>query len=443
VRRVASRLTADQVIGLAPDSASVAAARKLATPAPWTGQGSSESAIWGLAKGSGANPYRVAVDLSGPAYSCSCPSRKIPCKHALGLLLLWSASDLPAGEPPGWAAEWLRHRGEHAEAAQARREQRASKEADPEARAARTAKRAATISAGLEDLDRFLADLVREGFATARERPWPWWDAQARRLVDSQAPALAERVRRLGSVLHAGRPDWPVRALAEAAALHLIVRAWQRGDEVPADLRDDLRTHVGWAFATDDVRQAAPPERGPWAVIGVRIELQDQLRVRRTWLRRPADGRVALLLDFAAGAAPFSFQCVLGTMIEGALYTYPGRAALRMAVDGELRIVGEWDGPAIGDDVDAALTQWGRAVAADPFVSRIAVALHDVVPVNSRDRWWVRQVDGTSLPLAAEDDIWPLVSLAGGRPVGLAGEWDGETLRILSASADGRTWSLQ
>ena len=28
------------------------------------------------------------IDSTGPAYKCSCPSRKFPCKHALGLLFL-------------------------------------------------------------------------------------------------------------------------------------------------------------------------------------------------------------------------------------------------------------------------------------------------------------------------------------------------------------------
>nr|WP_279163542.1 SWIM zinc finger family protein [Rhodococcus erythropolis] len=36
------------------------------------------------------------VDLRGPAYKCSCPSRKFPCKHALGLLVEWSEGRVPS-----------------------------------------------------------------------------------------------------------------------------------------------------------------------------------------------------------------------------------------------------------------------------------------------------------------------------------------------------------
>ena len=89
--------TAETVEALAPDAASVTAARKLARLGPWSGTGFDEHAVWGLCKGSGSRPYQAQVDLSGPAYKCSCPSRKFPCKHALALLLLWASRRRPGG----------------------------------------------------------------------------------------------------------------------------------------------------------------------------------------------------------------------------------------------------------------------------------------------------------------------------------------------------------
>jgi uncharacterized Zn finger protein len=37
----------------------------------------------------------VSVDLSGPAFRCTCPSRKFPCKHGLAL----SDEGAPAYDP--------------------------------------------------------------------------------------------------------------------------------------------------------------------------------------------------------------------------------------------------------------------------------------------------------------------------------------------------------
>jgi SWIM zinc finger len=440
---VGTRLHSDQVIGLAPDAASVAAGRKLATPGPWSELGCHEQAVWGRAKGSGKLPYQVAVDLSGPAYTCSCPSRKIPCKHVLGLLLLWSQGEaaVAAGEPPAHVAEWLGGRAERAAATETRAAQRAAREADPEAQAARRAARSAAITAGLAELERFLCDLVREGLAAARQRPAGWWDAQARRLVDAQAPGLAERVRRLGATLHAGRDGWPQSALEQAGMLYLAVRAWRRDDTLPDDLRDDLRAQVGWARQAREVREATPALPGPWAVIGVVLTEQDRLRVRRSWLQRPADGRAALILDFAVTGAAFETAYAVGTILTGDLHPYPGRSGLRTLPASELAVTGRWDGPSSEQTIARAIEQWSAAIAADPFTERIAVAVAGVVPAHASGLWWLRAADGNALPIAG-DPPWPLVALAGGTPVGVAGEWNGIALRPMVAHAGRRTHDL-
>ena len=55
-------LTADQVAQLAPDSASVDAARKLAQPRHWTSLGRDAAALWGQCQGSAL--YQAREDIS-------------------------------------------------------------------------------------------------------------------------------------------------------------------------------------------------------------------------------------------------------------------------------------------------------------------------------------------------------------------------------------------
>src|SRR5450631_2126396 len=110
------RWSADSVLALAPDESSRRSCAGLGRPAPWTGTGAAGEAMWGLCAGSGKNPYQTVVDLSGPGYKCSCPSRKFPCKHALGLLLNWANGDVPeAGEAADFARAWLADRRARAE----------------------------------------------------------------------------------------------------------------------------------------------------------------------------------------------------------------------------------------------------------------------------------------------------------------------------------------
>jgi len=80
-------LTEDQILTLAPDEASKKSGKDLANPSKWVSKGANEKALWGEAQGSGSKPYQTQVDLVNIAFKCSCPSRKFPCKHGLGLLL--------------------------------------------------------------------------------------------------------------------------------------------------------------------------------------------------------------------------------------------------------------------------------------------------------------------------------------------------------------------
>ena len=62
-------------------------------------------------------PYQTIVDLTNIAFKCSCPSHKFPCKHALGLLLLYARSEsaFAQEDEPEWVTSWIDKRAETAE----------------------------------------------------------------------------------------------------------------------------------------------------------------------------------------------------------------------------------------------------------------------------------------------------------------------------------------
>ncbi|TMC39224.1 MAG: SWIM zinc finger family protein, partial [Chloroflexi bacterium] len=109
--------TPEQVLALAPDPSAAKAGRELGAERRWTNLGRSESALWGECKGSAAQPYRTSIDLGEPAFKCSCPSRKFPCKHGLGLFLIYAArpASLAEGKAPDWVEAWLADRQARAE----------------------------------------------------------------------------------------------------------------------------------------------------------------------------------------------------------------------------------------------------------------------------------------------------------------------------------------
>src|SRR5919201_1330078 len=142
----------EQVLALAPDPSAAKAGRDLSSSHKWKSSGRSEGAVWGECKGSAAEPYKTVIDLSEPAFKCTCPSRKFPCKHALGLFLIYAGqpATINNAEPPTWAMEWLTKRQ------QARTKEPAKpKTAEDESRLAqeqqkRAQKRAARVEEGIE-----------------------------------------------------------------------------------------------------------------------------------------------------------------------------------------------------------------------------------------------------------------------------------------------------
>jgi hypothetical protein len=435
-------LTVEQVLTLAPDASSAAAGRKLGTPKAWHNVGRSPAALWGECQGSAV--YQVRVDLGDLSVKCSCPSRKFPCKHGLGLLVLAAGAvdALPPAEPPAWVTEWLTRRATSAEkrAAKARVPAAAASDANTiadDAQAARRAdRRRVRVAAGLDALDRWLDDLVRNGLAAVESQPATFWEGQAARLVDAQAPGLAARVRRLAAIPHAS-PDWPARLLEALGRLALITQAFRLLDALDPALQEDVRAAIGWSPSQEEVAATGEVVTDDWLVLGQRVTVEERLRAQWTWLRGDRTGRAALVLQFAHGSAPFEHRLAPGTHQEADLTYWPSAWPQRALVCARRGSPAPICGPLPGaPDLAAFLDEVATATARHPWLERFPFAVCDVVPWRDEaGAWLVRDRAGFGLPLA-RGEHWRLLALSGGRPVDLTGEWDGEVLLPLGVMVD-------
>ncbi|MFD3702649.1 DUF5691 domain-containing protein [Nocardia sp. NPDC058658] len=427
--------TEDQVRALAPDASSLAAARKLA--GRWRETGTVDNAVWGLCQGSGAKPYQAIVDLDGPAYKCSCPSRKFPCKHTLSLLLTWSSGQTPVMDAPAdFAAEWLA--GRAAKAA-----------APPKAKAASTPSQATVeqrrtrVAAGLTELEVWLTDQIRTGLAQT-DRSFAAYEAIAARMVDAQAPRIAEALRRLPTAA-VTTEHWPELLLREYARLHLLVLAHQRIDALPEPLQAGIRTHIGYPMAAESVL-SEPAVRDRWSVLGMRASEEDRLHTRRTWLRGRSSGRWALLIEHSFGTPNFTGEVPApGSEVDAELHYYPGAASLRA----------QWGTrhgapepfttiPAVcGTTIDDTLAAYADALSHDPWIRAWPALLTDVVPVLDDNGWQLVAADGTALPLPAGVRPWRLIAVAGGHPVTVCGEWRADGFDPISVFFAGEVSDLE
>ncbi len=83
------------------------AARPLVSLSRWGSTGADDRAVWGVCRGSGVEPYDTMVDHVGVGFSCTCPSRRRPCKHALALLMLWANGQIVDTAAPPSVEAWL------------------------------------------------------------------------------------------------------------------------------------------------------------------------------------------------------------------------------------------------------------------------------------------------------------------------------------------------
>lgn len=436
--------SADQVLSLAPDQGSARSAEQLATASRWSAPGTNGQFAWGECQGSGSRPYQTQIDLSEPAFKCSCPSRKLPCKHSLALfLLLAGQSDLfQTSEPPPWVAEWA---GKRAQKAEERSKPEAKAPADPLARARRAARREDRVLAGIDDLELWLFDLVRQGLADAQRQPSSFWEAPAARLVDSQAPGLARIVRQMSSIPASGE-GWPGRLLEKASLLFLAIEAYRRLDSLRPSTRNDLRSLAGYTQDQDDLLKQGGVQDS-WVVTGQRVEegysapnqRSPYLRTQRTWLWGRRSGRPGLLLSFAPARQSFDISMAVGTEVQAEMVFFAGAYPLRALMKGQCgapRPCGPWTGH---PDLKAATAAYAASLAANPWLELFPLSLQAVTPARANGVWRLVDTEGRQLPIAGRfPQGWQIYAIGGGRPISVFGEWNGDAFWPLSAWAGDR-----
>jgi hypothetical protein len=431
-------MTSEGVAALAPDARVAAAGRKLGVPKSWESPGRSEGALWGECRGSAV--YQVRVDLSDLAVKCSCPSRKHPCKHGIGLLFLHLETPLPTAPAPDWVTDWLARRAASTKARKkaGEREETAS---DPKAKEKRARKRLSRVAAGFDALDLWMEDLVRDGLATAGTRPASFWETQAKRMVDAQAPGVAARLRHLSGIPNSS-PDWPEKLLDGLGRLALLSEAFRRLDALEEPLAESVKAEVGIPLSQEEVLERGESISDGWVVLGQRTEDEGRLRVRRTWLLGEDSRRYALVLQFATSGTPFTGSFVSGTVARGELAFYPGAYPLRAVFRSRQGAPARAEELPGHGTLEAFLDHTSTVTASQPWLERLPATLEAVVPLIRGERWMVGDRDGGVLPLAGGGH-WTLLSLSGGHPVDLAAEWDGDALLPLGVVAEGSYRMIQ
>lgn len=437
--------TAEQVLELAPDPQAAKAGRDLASQSKWQKLGQNGDAIWGECRGSGQNPYQTRADLSAPAFKCTCPSRKFPCKHSLALAILHGTSSnlFAQSEPPAWVSEWLTSRGARAQKKE-KAESEKSEEQIEESLAAkdkRKQSRLSRVQSGIDELELFLLDLMRQGIGSIKKQPFTFWKSRSARLVDAQAPGLARLLTDCAEIT-ARSTDWESALIDKLATINLICRAYKQIDTLSDELKIDVLTAIGINQSQEELLsghsdKSARELSDLWLVVSQYAYTQDRLRVQKNWLWGTKSGQSALVLSFAHGTAPFDIMLICGMYYQADLVFYEGSLAERALIKDKTSVPDACPVIEGAASVSSALTNYANSLAKTPWLDKVPFFLRQVIPQRQSEtntKWWLVDEQGDALPLITKAEIgWQLLSYSGGEPISLFGEWDGNALKPLSA----------
>lgn len=466
-------ISLEKIEAIAPDQASLVAARKLVKPTGWSGLSCDAAGlVWGECQGSGSSPYRVVICETDAGYKCTCPSRKFPCKHNLALMWMRAEGKIPfqSVQTPEWVQDWVRRRrsssgrvgAEEDEAPQPKSLSQATaqqiEDADPkaEARAAAARERSRreredAVLAGLDDLDQWLVDQVDAGLAGFAQHASKSCRSIAQRLADAKAPGLASRLDNLPNRLY-GLPEHlrATATLEQLGQLHLLAEAYRRQETLNADLRADARREVGWTQSRESLlsEEGTLCVSGLWRVVGAVSEVQpDRLRRLETWLWREAatEGqRAALLVDFvpvASGQTRGAYRT--GEQIGATVVFYPSARPLRALMKEIASPAHECTAPLElpQENLAGAVAKFEDALCQVPWVNVWPMRFRDARVRRSAERVFLCSADdeGIALPLMTNQANVAAPLLAMERIDGF-GLWDGYSFRLCFAQTPLGPW---
>jgi hypothetical protein len=419
-----------EVEQLAPDFASLKAGKELAFLPKWVTLTFSDRALWGEVQGSGKTPYQTQIDGNSTAFKCSCPSRKFPCKHGLGLLFLFAEnpSDFKQTAEPAWVKEWMDKRQEKAEkgdpsVSEVKNDDSDDKKAQLSAKnkAKTQDDRLANAQSGAAELELWLKDLLRNGFLSIPEKGAAYFEKTAARMVDAKAGGLANFVRGFNKINYYNGTTWQSDVLEQAAKTFLTLEGFKNFDKLDPSVSDDLKSLIGWSAKQKELLEDETAENltDNWLTLARITEREDDLTIQRHYLLGLQSHRFAYILDFAYKNVALPTLLMPATATKATLVFQPSNALLRRAF---IKNQGANTAKIVSDF--APLANWTEAqhvivqhLQKFPWADDIPQVVANLTLASDGMAWFLRDTEGSILkvnPQFSEEKIWQLLAVSGG-----------------------------
>lgn len=403
-------LSEDQILALAPDESSKKSGKELTNPVKWTNTGVNAKALWGECQGSGSKPYQTQIDIAALAFKCSCPSRKFPCKHGLGLLLLYNRqkNSFTQTASPSWVEEWINKRS----AKQEKEAEKTEKPVDEAAQAKRLQARHKKVNDGIEELLKWVKDIIRNGIIAIPEKEHAWFENMARRMVDAQSPGLAGMVRRLGET-NFFSASWQTVFIDQLLQLYTVMQAYKNSALLEKDMQVTIQSLIGFTQNQDELKE----QKGitdTWVVLGKQVIEEDNLSTERNWLFGINTKQYALVLQFLVRGQGAQLVLTPGITIEAELVFFPSVLPMRAIIKRQMA------GNTL--PVCAGFVNWHEVTGCEtttaailPLRNERPYIVEQLKPVWHNQQWWLQDAALELMMVKTSfTNIWKVLSLSGG-----------------------------
>lgn len=430
----------DQIFALAPDEASKKAGIGLAKPAKWITRGINDIALWGECQGSGSKPYQTQIDLLSIAFKCSCPSRKFPCKHGLGLMLLQARQPdiFDNMDMPAWVNDWISKRTEK----EVKKTESSEKPIDEAAQAKRQEARIKKVTEGIQEVLVWIKDIIRNGILNMPDKDADYWDNMARRMVDSQATGLAAMIKELSKTKY-WEEGWQSKFMDRLIRLYTVAEGYKNLSTINETLQHDVLREIGFTTSQEELKKQ-DGTKDTWLVLGKNVDIEGQLTIEENWLYGIESGQYALILQFYARGQSSQVFIMPGTYIVAELVFFTSVIPYRAIIKGQAV-------PGAGLSFEnKGAENWGQIAMYEtlmnsklPFHNEVPGIIKKVTPVKFQEEWWLQDQLGHLCMLNTEfKDFWKLLAISGGKPLDMAvigkenhympiGVWDQNIYRAL------------
>jgi hypothetical protein len=260
----------------------------------------------------------------------------------------------------------------------------------------------------------WIYDIVRNGLLNLPGKDPSYFETVARRMIDAQAPGLANMVRGLGEI-NFYKESWQTPFLDQLVRIYLVLEGFSRLDSLSGALQSEIRNLVGLIQSQDEVKADAGI-RDDWFVLAKQIDKEDNLTVERNWLYGIQSKRYALILQFYVKGQIAELNLVPGSSLDAEVCYFKGSSPVRALVKEQFGVK-QMSAPAGFETWREIAEATSLIMNTNPFYDSFPIIIEDVMPVY-KSQLILKDKEGKGIRVSSQfSNTWKFLAMSGGQPV--------------------------